>query len=74
MRNNRAAMDKMLYLLVGGAIGAGLGFLFAPQTGEDTRDDIARSVRKGRRFILSRSKAIRRGVSNVIERGRETIF
>lgn len=74
MRNNRAAMDKMLYLLIGGAIGAGIGFLFAPQTGEDTRDDIARSMRKGRRFILSRGRAIRRGVSNVIERGRETIF
>ena len=36
--------DLVKALVVGGLIGAGLGILFAPKSGRETRDDIARKA------------------------------
>ncbi len=39
-----AAKDCFKGLVVGGLIGAALGILYAPKRGEDTREDIAKSI------------------------------
>ena len=36
--------DLVKALVVGGLIGAGIGILFAPKSGRETRDDIARKA------------------------------
>lgn len=46
----------LLGVLGGAAAGYALGTLFAPQSGEDTRDDIRRFVRKHCPFIKEESK------------------
>ena len=47
--NDNRAVAGALMLIAGGIIGAGVALLFAPQSGERTRRDIARYTRKARR-------------------------
>ncbi len=46
-REETSAATKLVYLLVGGGIGAVLALLFAPKSGEELRGDIADVTRKG---------------------------
>jgi len=41
------AGNKLVYLLIGGGIGAILALLFAPKSGQELRSDIADATRKG---------------------------
>jgi gas vesicle protein len=47
--NNNNALVGALLLVAGGIIGAGAALLFAPQSGRQTRKDIARYSRKVKR-------------------------
>ena len=46
--------DKFLYFLAGAGIGAVLGLLFAPKSGRETREMIARTANEGRDFITNK--------------------
>ena len=48
------AGDKFLYLIAGAGIGAVLGLLFAPKSGRETREIIARGANEGRDFLTSK--------------------
>jgi gas vesicle protein len=47
--------DKVLYLLAGAGIGAVLALLFAPKTGRETRELIARTANDGRDFLSNKA-------------------
>jgi len=75
--------DFFVGVLLGSIIGAALGLLLAPQSGEETREaigesarDIRDKVREGSRQILESGRdLIEQGkgrVSGLIRRGRET--
>ncbi|NWF99003.1 MAG: YtxH domain-containing protein [Nitrospirae bacterium] len=51
-----------LAFLIGGAVGAGIALLYAPQSGKDTRKDIAKTARK-----------IKRETVNIVEDAIDTI-
>ena len=46
--------DKFLFFLAGAGIGAVLALLFAPKSGRETREMIARSATDGRDFFSSK--------------------
>src|SRR3954470_24958553 len=46
--------DKFLWLAAGAGIGAVLGLLFAPKSGRETRELIARSATEGREFLTNK--------------------
>ena len=46
-RGGSDAATRLTYLLIGGGIGAVLGMLFAPKSGQELRGDIADATRKG---------------------------
>ena len=65
--------DFVKGLLVGGAIGAGLGILYAPKSGKETREDICRKTDD----LLAKAKdeyeQAAKKVSELAEKGKETV-
>jgi len=60
--------DKFLYFLAGAGIGAVLALLFAPKTGRETRELIARTANEGRDFLTNKASE---GRNYVEETGRK---
>jgi gas vesicle protein len=63
----------ILGLLIGFALGAGLTLLFAPQSGEDTRDWIARTSRRAKRRLRNKSRRSIEQVRDILERGQQSV-
>lgn len=65
---------KFAAMVAGGAVvGAGLGLLFAPKTGTETRRDIARYAKKTQIHATRWGRAIQSGVKEVVERGKGVV-
>lgn len=52
--SENSAGDKFVYFLAGTGIGAMLALLFAPKSGRETRELIARTANDGRDFVTSK--------------------
>src|SRR6516165_10263610 len=52
--NNGGAGDKFLFFMAGAGIGAVFALLFAPKSGRETRELIARSATDSRDFVTSK--------------------
>jgi hypothetical protein len=50
------------------AVGAGIGLLFAPQTGTETRREIARYAKKAQLQATRLSRAVQSGVKEAMDR------
>ncbi len=59
---------KVASILAGGAVlGAGIGLLFAPQTGSKTRHDINRYARKTQVQTIRWGRSVQSGVKEVMD-------
>jgi len=54
MGENNSGTDKFLFFLAGAGIGALVALLFAPKSGRETRETIARAANDGRDFISTK--------------------
>jgi len=63
--------SKVSYFLVGLGVGALMGVLFAPKSGEDTREYLAKRADDGREFAQKKAKELRERVDELIERGKD---
>lgn len=62
---------KLAALVAGGAVlGAGIGLLFAPKSGAETRHDIARYAKRAQVQATRFGRTIKSGVAEVVERGK----
>ncbi len=60
---------KVAALVAGSAvIGAGLGLLFAPQAGTETRREIGRYAKKAQLQATRLSRAVQSGVKEIMDR------
>ncbi len=60
---------KVAALVAGGAvIGAGIGLLFAPKTGTETRRDVGRYAKKARLQATRWSRTVQSGVKEAMNR------
>jgi len=76
------ASEKFLYLIAGTGIGAAFGILFAPKSGQETRNTIAtqaqrgvdlisEKVNEGKKFVQEQGGATGT-VRNIVDRGKQT--
>ena len=65
---------KVAALVAGGAvIGAGIGLLFAPQTGAETRRDVGSYARKAQLQATRLSRTVQSGVKDVMDRSKSLV-
>ena len=63
--------SKVTYFLVGLGVGALVGILFAPKSGEDTRDFLAKKADEGKDFAQRKARELRERAEDLIERSKE---
>ena len=74
MSDQRRQAAKVAALVAGGAvIGAGIGLLFAPQTGAETRRGVSRYAKKAQVQATRWSRAVQSGVKEVMDRSKSLI-
>jgi len=63
--------SKVSFFLVGLGIGALLGILFAPKSGEETRDYLSSKADEGRDYAQRKARELRDRAEDLIERSKE---
>jgi gas vesicle protein len=63
--------SKVSFFLVGVGIGALLGVLFAPKSGEETREFLGKRADDGREFAQKKARELRDRADELIERGKD---
>jgi len=65
--------SKVTYFLVGLGIGTLLGILFAPKSGEETREYLADKAEEGREYAQKKARELRERAEELVERSKETV-
>jgi gas vesicle protein len=76
--------EKFVYFLAGGCIGAAVALLFAPKTGEETREILGgkakqsaevleRKVIAGKEILQEKTQDVTSVLNETIEKGKETV-
>ncbi len=63
--------SKVTYFIVGLGVGALLGVLFAPKSGEETRDFLTKKADEGKEYAQKKARELRERADELIERGKE---
>lgn len=63
--------SKVSYFLVGVGIGALIGVLFAPKSGEETREYLSKRADEGREFAQRKARELRDRADELIEKGKD---
>ena len=74
--------EKVLYFLIGGFVGASVALLFAPKSGQETREllgskyregseTIGRKLHEGRELLSRTGHSVADRVSSAVEQGRD---
>jgi gas vesicle protein len=63
--------SKVTYFMVGLGIGALVGILFAPKSGEETRDLLSKKADEGRDYAQKKARELRERADELIERGKD---
>jgi gas vesicle protein len=66
-------IPKGNYFLVGLGIGSLIGVLFAPKSGEETREYLAKKAREGNELARKKAREMRDRVEETVDRGKEII-
>lgn len=72
MSENNSA-SNLGFFLAGLGIGAVLALLFAPQSGKDTRELIAKKATESRDFVSSKGKEFRQQAEEMVEKGKDRL-
>ena len=64
---------KVSYFVAGASIGAAIALLFAPQSGEETRKQIADKAQDGSDFVVSKSREIRKHAEELVDSGKDLV-
>ena len=65
------AGSKVSYFMVGLGIGALIGILFAPKSGEETREYLSNKAAEGKEFAQRKARELRERAEDLIERSKD---
>ena len=65
--------DDLASFLLGVGVGVGIGLLFAPKSGDETREMLRGKADEGKEYLKRRGTELRDSASDIIERGKEAI-
>ena len=68
---DNSAGSKVSFFLVGLGIGSLIGLLFAPKSGEDTREFLSGKADEGREYAQRKARELRERAEDLIERSKE---
>ncbi|MBI3670665.1 MAG: YtxH domain-containing protein, partial [Acidobacteria bacterium] len=63
--------SKISFFLVGLGIGTLLGILFAPKSGEETREYLTQKAEEGREYAQKKARELRERADDLLERSKE---
>lgn len=63
--------SKVTYFMAGLGIGALVGILFAPRSGEETRDYLLQKADEGKDFAQKKARELRERTEDLLERSKE---
>src|ERR1700730_12992847 len=63
--------SKVTYFLVGLGVGALVGVLFAPKSGEETRDYLSKKADEGKDYAQRKARELRERADELIERSKD---
>ena len=72
MSDNNGA-SKVAFFLAGLGIGAILALLFAPKSGKETRDYIAKKAGEGKEYVTARSEEFRKQAEDLVDKGKDLV-
>jgi gas vesicle protein len=62
--------NKVAYFFLGVGLGVAVGMLFAPKSGDETRDLLLSKADEGKQYIRRRSEDLRDSASDLVEKGK----
>ena len=65
--------SKVSYFLVGLGIGALIGILFAPKSGQETREYLSSKAEEGREYAQRKARELRERAEELMERSKEVV-
>jgi gas vesicle protein len=65
--------DGLASFLLGLGVGVGVGLIFAPKSGEETRELLKGKADEGKDYLKRRGSELRDSAGEIIERGKEAI-
>lgn len=65
--------DGLANFILGLGIGVGLGMLFAPKSGEETREILRARADEGREFLKKQASDLRDSAGDMVEKGKGAI-
>lgn len=65
--------DGLANFFLGLGIGVGIGMLFAPKTGEETRDLLMSKADEGKDYLKKQSTGLRDTASDLMDKGRDVV-
>jgi gas vesicle protein len=63
----------LAWMMVGLGVGALVAILFAPKSGRETREGIARGARDGTEYLRTRTKQAVEQVGTLVDKGKEQV-
>jgi gas vesicle protein len=64
------AGSKVSYFLVGLGIGALVGILFAPKSGDETREFLVQKAEEGKEYAQKKARELRERAEDLVDRGK----
>ena len=65
--------DGLANFVLGVGVGVVVGLLFAPKTGEETRELLKNKADEGKEYLKKRGSELRETAGEVLERGRDVV-